>query len=161
MAQITILPTPVPQASDPTNFDTRADAFLTALPTFASEANILASEMNSMAQVYSGMSSTYPADGANISYNPGSGSLSLTVQKNKGFLAGQGYTMWASTTPATHYITGVINSYTPSTGAIVITRVSSLGGALSTVWILAVQGVYPIVTTVGSTMFMADNFGIF
>jgi len=161
MAQITLLPTPVPQASDPTNFDTRADQFLTALPTFATEANILATEMNSLSQIYSGMSSTYPADGATISYNPGSGSLSLTIQKNKGFLAGQNYTMWSKNTPSTHFLTGVITSYNPSTGAIVITRVSSLGGATTTVWILATQGVYPIITTVGSTMYMADTFGIF
>lgn len=161
MAQITLLPTPVPSSTDPTNFDVRADAFLISLPTFASEANILATEMNSMANVFSGMSSTYPADGATISYNPGSGSLSITVQKNKGFLAGQTYTMWAKDSPASYYMTGTISSYTPSTGAIVLTRSSSVGGALTSVWILSVQGVYPIVTTVGSTLYMADTLAIF
>jgi hypothetical protein len=43
---ITPLPTPVPTTSDPANFDVRADAFLAALPTFATEANALAVEMN-------------------------------------------------------------------------------------------------------------------
>lgn len=43
---ITLLPTP-PSRSDPTNFATRADAFLGALPTFAIEANGLASDVNS------------------------------------------------------------------------------------------------------------------
>lgn len=42
---ITALPTP-PSRNDPTNFATRADAFLGALPTFATEANALASDVN-------------------------------------------------------------------------------------------------------------------
>lgn len=43
---ITALPTP-PSRSDPANFATRADAFLGALPTFATEANALATDVNS------------------------------------------------------------------------------------------------------------------
>lgn len=42
---ITTLPTP-PQRSDPANFATRADAFLTALPTFGAEANTLQTDVN-------------------------------------------------------------------------------------------------------------------
>ena len=42
---ITALPTP-PSTSSPSNFDTRADAFLGALPTFATEANALQSDVN-------------------------------------------------------------------------------------------------------------------
>ena len=38
---ITPLPTPVPTRADPANFAVRADAFLAALPTFATEANAL------------------------------------------------------------------------------------------------------------------------
>ncbi len=38
---ITPLPTPVPSRADPANFAVRADAFLAALPTFATEANAL------------------------------------------------------------------------------------------------------------------------
>lgn len=40
---ITALPTP-PSRSDPTNFATRADAFLGALPTFTTQANALEAE---------------------------------------------------------------------------------------------------------------------
>ena len=43
---ITPLPTPVPSKSDPANFDQRADAFLEALPGFATEANALAVTVN-------------------------------------------------------------------------------------------------------------------
>ena len=46
MTTITALPTPVPQRSDPTNFAARADLFLAALPTFATETNLVASEVN-------------------------------------------------------------------------------------------------------------------
>lgn len=46
---ITPLPTPVPNSGDPANFDARADAFLGALPTFATEANALAEDVNQRA----------------------------------------------------------------------------------------------------------------
>ena len=45
---ITPLPTP-PSSADPANFDTRADAFLGALPTFATETNAVATELNPLA----------------------------------------------------------------------------------------------------------------
>lgn len=47
-AQISSLPTP-PSRQDPTNFNDRADAFLGALPTFQSEANVLSTEVNTRA----------------------------------------------------------------------------------------------------------------
>jgi hypothetical protein len=43
---ITSLPVP-PSRDDPSNFSSRADAFLSALPTFANEANGLQSDVNS------------------------------------------------------------------------------------------------------------------
>jgi hypothetical protein len=42
---ITPLPTP-PSRSDPANFAARGDAFMTALPTFATEANALQADVN-------------------------------------------------------------------------------------------------------------------
>lgn len=53
MTTITALPTPVPQRSDPTNFAPRADLFLAALPTFATETNLVASEVNANASTAS------------------------------------------------------------------------------------------------------------
>lgn len=44
---ISALPPP-PSRADSANFRTRADAFLAALPTFATEANALAAEINSL-----------------------------------------------------------------------------------------------------------------
>ena len=48
---ITPLPTPVPSRTDPANFAARGDAFLGALPTFATEANALADEVNANAAI--------------------------------------------------------------------------------------------------------------
>lgn len=45
MTTITPLPTP-PSRQDPANFNDRADAFLSALPTFATQTNAVASETN-------------------------------------------------------------------------------------------------------------------
>ncbi len=42
---ITALPTP-PSRSDPANFATRGDAFMSALPTFGTEANALQADVN-------------------------------------------------------------------------------------------------------------------
>ena len=48
MTTITALPTP-PSRDDPANFRTRADAFMVALPTFATETNTVAGEVNTNA----------------------------------------------------------------------------------------------------------------
>jgi hypothetical protein len=48
MTTITALPTP-PSRDDPANFATEADAFLGALPTFVTEANLVAGEVNTNA----------------------------------------------------------------------------------------------------------------
>lgn len=70
---ITALPTP-PSRQDPANFSDRADAFLGALPTFATEANALASDVNAdeiaaaaSASSASASASSAAASAANIS----------------------------------------------------------------------------------------------
>jgi len=49
MTTITALPTPVPSRDSPTTFAARADAFLTALPNFGTEINLVVSEVNATA----------------------------------------------------------------------------------------------------------------
>lgn len=161
MSQIAPLPTPVPTSTDPENFDVRADEFLAALPTFASEANVLASELNSMSNTFTGLYSLYPANGTTTAFTPTSSSLSITIQVGKAFKPGMPYTMYASGSPLTHYVTGIISSYNSTSGAAVFTRVTSLGAARTDSWIIATQGTFPIITSIGSTMYIADTFGIF
>lgn len=50
MTTISALPTP-PSRDDPTNFATRGDALLGALPTFVTETNLVAGEVNAAAAV--------------------------------------------------------------------------------------------------------------
>ena len=91
---ITSLPTP-PSRTDAANFNARADAFLGALPTFATEANALATEVNGY--VVSASSSAATAVNApgtsatsTTSLAIGTGSKSLTVQTgNSGLILGQ------------------------------------------------------------------------
>jgi hypothetical protein len=67
---ITALPTP-PSRDDPTNFATRADAFLGALPTFATEANAQASTVNAdaVSSAASAVTASTAAAGATAAAN--------------------------------------------------------------------------------------------
>lgn len=71
---ITALPTP-PSRNDPTNFATRADAFLGALPTFATEANALQSDVNTK-QSAAATSATNAAASASAAASSASASAS-------------------------------------------------------------------------------------
>lgn len=63
---ISALPTP-PSRDDPANFAARGDAFLGALPTFATEANALAVEANGYATSASASASTATTQATNSS----------------------------------------------------------------------------------------------
>jgi hypothetical protein len=67
---ITALPTP-PSRDDPTNFATRADAFLGALPTFATEANAQAATVNAdaVSSAASAVTASTAAAGATAAAN--------------------------------------------------------------------------------------------
>lgn len=75
MTAITPLPTP-PSTSSPSTFDTLADAFIAALPTFVTEANALAASLESIA---SGTvaSIPYTFSTTTTDSDPGSGNLRL------------------------------------------------------------------------------------
>jgi len=64
---ITALPTP-PSRQDPSNFNDRADAFLTALPTFQTEANALQADVNAK-QILAASSETNAATSATAAAN--------------------------------------------------------------------------------------------
>jgi hypothetical protein len=128
---ITALPTP-PTRADATNFNARADAFLSALPNFATQANALASEVNGYASnaAASAVTATNaPGTSATstTSLAIGTGSKSLTVQTAKAFVVGQWVTVTNTATPA-NWMHGQITAYTSGTGALVV-NVSAVGGS--------------------------------
>lgn len=128
---ITALPAP-PTRSDATNFNARADAFLSALPTFATEANSLASEVNGYANNAAASAATAtnaPGTSATstTSLAIGTGTKALTVQTGKAFVVGQWVTVTSTATPA-NWMHGQITAYTSSTGALTV-NVTAVGGS--------------------------------
>jgi hypothetical protein len=128
---ITALPAP-PTRSDATNFNARADAFLSALPTFATEANSLASEVNGYASNAAASAATAtnaPGTSATstTSLAIGTGTKALTVQTGKAFVVGQWVTVTSTATP-TNWMHGQITAYTSGTGALTV-NVTAVGGS--------------------------------
>ena len=89
---ITALPTP-PSRADSANFASRADAFLAALPTFATEANALATEVNNNAD-------SAAADAASAAVNAASSAVAAATADSAANV-----TKWIS---GTSYAEGVV-----------------------------------------------------
>lgn len=139
---ITSLPTP-PSRTDAANFNARADAFLGALPTFATEANALATEVNGY--VVSASSSAATAVNApgtsatsTTSLAIGTGSKSLTVQTGKSFVIGQWVTITSTASPA-NWMHGQITAYTSGTGALVVNVGLTGGGGTVSAWTIGLS----------------------
>ena len=139
---ITSLPTP-PSRTDAANFNARADAFLGALPTFATEANALATEVNGY--VVSASSSAATAVNApgtsatsTTSLAIGTGSKSLTVQTGKAFVIGQWATITSTASPA-NWMHGQITAYTSGTGALVVNVGLTSGSGTIAAWTVALS----------------------
>jgi hypothetical protein len=79
---ITALPTP-PQRSDPANFASRGDAFMTALPTFATEANALAATVNADASTASAAATTATTQAGLASTSASNASTSASTATTK------------------------------------------------------------------------------
>jgi hypothetical protein len=95
MTTITALSTP-PSRSDPSNFATRADAFFGALPTFATETNLVASEVNADAA-----NALASANSANDSKVAAQGSATAAAQSAVDAASAAGATQWISGTTYT------------------------------------------------------------
>lgn len=121
---ITTLPTP-PTRSDPTNFASRADAFLAALPTFGDEANALAAAMNLNAT----------NDTSTTSNSIGTGAKTFTVSTGKSYVGGM-YVMIADTAaPTTNAMIAQVTSYSGST--LVVNVKYIIGSGTKTAWIIS------------------------
>lgn len=83
---ITALPTP-PTRSDPTTFAERGDAFMVALPTFATEANALATAVNADASTASTAASTATTQAGNASTSASNASNSAATATTQAGIA--------------------------------------------------------------------------
>lgn len=157
---IAALPTP-PSTSDPTNFDIRADTFLTALPTFRSQANDLATNAfnNATDAATSATTATTKAAEALASANSavnapgtsatsttslavGSGSKSLTLaQTGKSFAVGQPVRIARTSDAAATWMQGIITAFTSGTGAMTVEVIAPFEGTgTHTDWTVSLTG---------------------
>lgn len=171
--QITPLPTP-PSRQDPTNFSTRADAFLGALPDFATQANALQADVNAKQATASAAAITATTKAAEASASAasalnapgtlatsatslsiGTGSKTLTIQTGKSLAMGVPLLIADSASPNTNWMWGQITEYTAGTGQLVVAVSKSAGSGTLASWSVslspdpssAVAG-YPITTLV-------------
>lgn len=122
MSGITPLPTP-PSTSDPSNFSTRADAFLPALQTFGAEVNDLVAALNNISTTSTSVTSN----------TIGTGSKAFTVQTGKSYFPGQSVTI-ARTGAPTNRMFARVDSYNSGTGALAVTSQAFEGSGTFTDW---------------------------
>lgn len=141
---ITPLPT-APSRSDPNNFSARADAFMTALPTFANECNATA-----VAMTLNATNAT-----STTSLLIGLGNISLTTQTGKSYVIGMTIKV-ASTVDPTNSMLGDVTSYNTSTGVLTanVSLVSGSGTIAS--WTISQSVAVPSL----SNYFMSSTIGI-
>lgn len=153
---ITALP-PAPSRSDPTNFATKADAWVAALDTFTAEANALQTDVNTKQTTASTAASdasasaisaaasaltavnapgTTATSNSSIALSTGTKNLTLT-QTGKSFDVGMWVTLSNITVPG-QYITGPITAFNSGTGAMTITGITSNGTGSSTNWNISI-----------------------
>ncbi len=119
---ITPLPTP-PSRANPATFSDLTDAFLDALPVFATEANAAAEAMD-----LNDLSSTSVTSAV-----IGTGSKSITVDASKSYLPGMTVKI-AQTSDVTNWMHGDVVSYNSGTGALVVTATYYEGSGTITDW---------------------------
>ncbi|MCK5909426.1 MAG: hypothetical protein KAG62_05700, partial [Caulobacter sp.] len=160
-AQITALPTP-PSTNDPSNFNTRADAFLGQMPTFVTEANAVATEVGANAaqaaadRVQTGSdraaaaasaASALNAPGTNgtstTSLTIGTGARSFVTQAGKAWSVGQSLAI-ANTVAPTNRMIGVLTAYNSGTGAVTVRVTTAEGSGTYAAWTIAMAAGAPM-----------------
>lgn len=120
---ITPLP-PVPLRSDAAEvFVEKADTFMAALPTFATEANALEGTLQIVATTGTSVTSLLI----------GTGSKSLTTQTGKAWVVGS-WVYIVNTANVANYMTGQITTYTSGTGALVVNVTQTAGSGTLAAW---------------------------
>lgn len=121
---ITPLPTP-PSRATPSDFSTKADAFIAALPVFVTEANAQAAALD--------LNDT--TDASTTSNAIGTGAKTFTVTAGKSFQPGM-YLMIADTAaPSTNWMCGQVTSYSATT--LVMNIVLTGGSGTKTAWTIS------------------------
>jgi hypothetical protein len=156
-SQITLLPTP-PTVADPTSFDARADAFLAALPPFATQTKTVAQEINQAALNVNGQYATITSSVAMVT--TGNDFSSTLVEKNKLFIIGQAVIVYRVGLASTYYMFGNITGFNASSGAITVRVTSYTGTGTWNDYIVAASAPVLAPNYVGSTMYIYDTFGI-
>lgn len=156
---IDALPTP-PSTSDPANFDSRADAFLGALPDLVTQTNALGDNVydNATDAATSATTATTKANEAaasaasalnapgtsatsTTSLTVGSGSKSLTLaQTGKDFALGQPVRIADNAAPSTNWMQGVITAFTPGSGAMTVDVGTFEGSGTISDWTISLTG---------------------
>lgn len=157
MQQINQLPTPVPTATDPANFDARADALVAALPDFVDQANLLATEVNQSAQYIVG---TY--DVVVTAMTPTISSKSITITNlGKTFYVGMTVSLWIPG-DTTKRMSGNITAFNAVTRAMTI-NVTAVAGAAGSVtgWVVAASAPFINPSWIGSIITINAAYGCF
>lgn len=121
---ITALPTP-PLRSDPTNFAARGDAFLSALPTFVTEANATAAAMN--------LNSTTDTSASSVLIS--TGAKTFVVSAGKSFQPGMYLVIADAAAPSTNSVFGQVTSYSGTSLVMNILTVRGSGTYAS--WVIS------------------------
>lgn len=185
---VTALPTP-PSTSSPSSFDTRADAFLAALPTFQTQTDALAANVfanatdaaanattaSTGASTATTQASAASASAASAIAAPGtqatsttslavgSGSKSLTIQASKAYSVGQSIVIADTSAPSSNWMFGQITSYNSGTGALVVNVAASNGSGTTAAWTISISSspATPTVTVVGADLYTHATLGGF
>ena len=126
---ITALPTP-PSRNDPTNFATRADAFVAAFPTLQAEINAFA------AAVLAAAAGTNYNCTSSSSVTIGTGSKSFTASTGSLLQVGQ-YVIVSSTASPANYMIGQVTAYNAGTGALTVNVIATGGSGTIASWTIS------------------------
>lgn len=122
-----ITPLPIaPSRTDTTNFSYMADAFLSALPTFATECNAAAVAMSLNATNSTSVTSLTLAIGT----------IALTVTTAKSYVVGMTVKI-ASTASPTNWMQGDVTAYTTGTGAMTVNVTVIQGSGTLAAWTIS------------------------
>lgn len=144
---ITPLPTP-PSRQDPANFSARSDAFLGALPTFATEANATASQVNSDAAAAASSAAAAAASAG------GATAASGVVKWVSGTTYAEGAAVWSPATFLTYRRKSAGAGTTdPSTDTTNWAPIAGTGNVSTSSGVTTVQGT----ATVGATVKLLEG----